>query len=920
MSYNAGMGTGKSAGPSGYGLQSETDAWLSAGGIVVAASERAARALTARFHRARQSEGLSAWPSPAIFDWQSFLRFAWKDLAEYSTNDSRLVLDSLQEKSIWARIAGSERHMATLLDAPLNRIAGLAMEAHSLICFYAPKYLEPAARTGWQLDAANFSGWLAQFDDACRTTHLLSPSRLPLELLLKLQSNSQAARPPLLLAGFDRILPIQRTVFDAWGEWKYMAHNEPANDVRFYGVADTQTEIAACVLWCMQKLKSDPQAKLLVITPDQARSRGKIERAFLSHTAQDNNVSNASLFEFSLGVQLSNVPLACGAFLLLRWLSVPIAEHELDWLISSGQFALDDAESAALHRHMRALRQRGLERPQWSLNAFTAPYGQMPLPKTCVTRLLDAQRRLNEHERLNRAPLEWAELVPQLLETIGWPGARPLSSTEHQSESRWQQTVESCAGLGFDGRRIPWSEFVSVLGRALNETLFAPESLNAPIQIAGPAEAAGLSADAVWFMGADENTWPTTGKMHPLLPVEVQRANAMPHSSAQLDWDVSQAITAGLLAAAPAICFSYARLSEDNEARPSRLIAQIAGPPQELPANLRPHTPPTPLAEFVADSTTSAFAAGKVPGGAGVLTHQSQCPFKSFATARLGAQSWSPAEAGLTFAQRGQLLHAALHAIWGGTATNGIRTLTELHALTDRTAFIAAHVHSALEQAIHPSIRERMSRGYLLIEEQRLIRLIDEWLAYEDTRVEFEVAETEAKRTVNLAGLSFNVRLDRVDRLNDGTLLVIDYKTGHVTPKAWEPPRPDDVQLPLYAGFALDKGSDQLGGLVFAKVRHGEESFAGHVGDVCATMFPGLKATSPLVKDPLTAEQIIDWRNLIEALARDFLAGRADVDPRDYPRTCKRCGLQTLCRVDETHIQVSHDEDGESAGEELADE
>jgi hypothetical protein len=49
-----------------------------------------------------------------------------------------------------------------------------------------------------------------------------------------------------------------------------------------------------------------------------------------------------------------------------------------------------------------------------------------------------------------------------------------------------------------------------------------------------------------------------------------------------------------------------------------------------------------------------------------------------------------------------------------------------------------------------------------------------------------------------------SLRLDRIDRLNDGSLLVIDYKTGDVSPKSWDLPRPDDVQLPLYAGFALD--------------------------------------------------------------------------------------------------------------------
>jgi len=57
------------------------------------------------------------------------------------------------------------------------------------------------------------------------------------------------------------------------------------------------------------------------------------------------------------------------------------------------------------------------------------------------------------------------------------------------------------------------------------------------------------------------------------------------------------------------------------------------------------------------------------------------------------------------------------------------------------------------------------------------------------------------------------VRLDRIDRLNDDSLLVIDYKSGTVSPSSWDLPRPDDVQLPLYAGFALDDGPENAGAL-----------------------------------------------------------------------------------------------------------
>jgi hypothetical protein len=127
------------------------------------------------------------------------------------------------------------------------------------------------------------------------------------------------------------------------------------------------------------------------------------------------------------------------------------------------------------------------------------------------------------------------------------------------------------------------------------------------------------------------------------------------------------------------------------------------------------------------------------------------------------------------------------------------------------------------------------------------------------------------------------------------------------------------VQLPLYAAFApaLD---DKLGGLVFAKVRAGKHGFAGRVGDAKATLLAGLSGTSGLVKKAFEAEQLVEWSVYIEHLARDFLAGYAAVDPRDYPKTCERCGLQTLCRVRENQVQLEAGEDDSDADEEASDE
>jgi len=897
--YNAQMGT-----PAAM----EMDAWLRQGGLVVTASERAARVRALAFNRARRADGLTAWNAPRIQDWNSFVRAEWTT----RTVDGRLLLNPAQERALWAGIAASDERLATLLEGPRYRLAGLAMDAHSLLASHAPRYLRTAARSGWQNDAATFSGWLDEFDNLCRAGNLLSPARLPLELLALLEPAAQNGagreRPGLLLAGFDRILPTQRAVFNAWGAWRETEARPAAELVHFHQAADEQTELAACAQWCNARLQADPEARILVVTQDAAQRRGEMERAFL-------RALGSAGFEFSLGIPLSRVGWAGAAYLLLRWLRSPIAEQELDWLFGTGYASAAAAEQAALEARMRALRRRGLERPEWTLQAFLAAFAggaqASSLPSAWVERMRAARGRLDAAGPL-QSPLHWAELVPAMLATMRFGEAVALGSAEYQAARRWQQALETAGSLGFDGRRIAWPEFLSTLGRTLDETLFAPESRQAPIQIAGPAESAGLAANAVWFLGASETAWPAAGTTHPLLPPEVQREAQMPHASPQLDWDLAQAMTTRLLASAAEVHFSYARQVKGTEARPSRLITQIAGSPGSLSNAAQADA--GPRTTIVADFSRIEYPPGKVEGGAAVLTAQSLCAFQGFATARLGAKGWEPAQAGLTAAQRGQLLHAVMHAVWGG-GEYGIRTHAQLKALAGREAWVRDHVERACAEALPAGVRERMPAGYLELEQRRLTRLVTAWLEYETARVPFTVIDTEDKRTVMLEGLAFDLRLDRLDQLHDESVLVIDYKTGDVKPKVWELDRPEDVQLPLYAGFAL--GDHQLvGGLAFAKVRAGELSFAGHVGDAVGTLLPDLGRTSALVKRPFGAEMLDAWKESIVQLARDFRAGRAELDPRDYPKTCERCGLQNLCRI---HENAAAGDGDDEADEEEAD-
>ena len=888
---------------------SSIDAWLRNGGIAVTASERAARSIAARFHRARRSEGLTAWPAPDIRDWHRFVRNAWDERAF----DGRMVLSSLQEHSLWARIVNESASAAVALTGAADRLAALAMNAHHLLCGYAPQFLKDSARVGWDQDAGAFSDWLASFNQIYRDGNLISAARLPLELCERLKADS-AERPHILLAGFDRVLPSQQALFAAWGDDRVreISLGAPAAQIEFHVAADPASELAACALWSKAQLNANPQARLLVVTQDVRDRRGEIERAFLRHLDAGENLSRAaSLLEFSLGVPLNQVALAHSAQLLLHWLGDSIAENELDWLLATGHIAASPDESHALLSFMRALRRRGLQRPRWTLEEFLRQRTQAQLPAGWVTRVVRARDRFQEFSRRAQTPLAWAEFVPQLLEIVGWPGARTLTSAEFQILHRWQQAIDDCASFGFDGRRMTWSEFVALLDRVLSETLFAPESEDAPILIAGPAESAGLTADAIWFLGASEEAWPAASGTHPFLPIGIQRQAEMPHASHQLDWDLATAMTRRLLASAPEVHFSYARQEEGLEARPSRIVAQLAGPVQELLPELIAPPAPEPLTVEFEDVSQIPYPLREVAGGAHVLTTQSQCAFKAFAVTRLGADTWGAAEAGLSAPERGLLLHEVLHSIWSGPP-DGIRTHAELVQKSDRLeSFVEGHVRRVMQEQTPARARECMPPRYLELEATRLIGLVTEWLRYESARVPFTVAETEFDVRPAIAGLSFKVRLDRVDQLNDGSLLVVDYKSGLVSPKAWDLPRPDDVQLPLYAGFALKDGKQSAGGLVFAQIRSGKGmGFTGRLKKARETLRSDLKSRVALVKSPLSDTDLTAWRQYIERMARDFLAGRAEVDPREYPKTCERCGLMGVCRIQE-HSPEAEDDSGD---------
>ena len=270
-------------------------------------------------------------------------------------------------------------------------------------------------------------------------------------------------------------------------------------------------------------------------------------------------------------------------------------------------------------------------------------------------------------------------------------------------------------------------------------------------------------------------------------------------------------------------------------------------------------------------------------------------------------------------------MHAALGRIWGGPEKGGLKSLTELRALSeasDLTGFVRTHVDAALRDRTSATLRETLPPALLMLEADRLTTLLTSWLGYELKRAEFTVFDTEFKRSLTIAGLTMQVRLDRVDLVGEdgaGGALILDYKSGSLKASAWLGERPDDVQLPLYAAYAplsQETGHEDaaVAGILIATTKPGKDmGFSGRVRDAQAMLNPGLHASSGLAKNPLDDAQLEEWRRILDRLAGEFLEGRAEVDPKDGAKTCQKCHLQAVCRVYENlgAAAMSADECGE---------
>jgi probable DNA repair protein len=505
---------------------------------------------------------------------------------------------------------------------------------------------------------------------------------------------------------------------------------------------------------------------------------------------------------------------------------------------------------------------------------------------------------------VRQPPSGWAQSFARWLHVLGWPGERALNSEEYQAVLAWRKGVQSFAGLD---RVVPSLKRNAAIGkfrRLLAETLFQPESPAVPVQVMGALEAAGEYFDAVWLLGLHDGVWPSAPRPNPLLPIDLQRHHRLPHASAERELAYARLVTERLLASAPIVIVSYPCREGDSDLRPSPLIATLEAivPAALEPASVESYATQiqlTAIWETLVDDYGPPLKKGtQVEGGTSLLKAQAACPFRAFAEHRLGAKGLEEPSVGLAALDQGILVHTALQFLWERLKDQQTLLISSAEDLQDLAAEAAKEAIAA-QMAIRP---QTFTEQFTAIEQERLEQVLLEWLERDKRRSPFTVLHQEKSQSLNLGGIGLITRADRIDQLESGERVIVDYKTGQPDPNHWFGERPEEPQLPLY--YLAHK--EPVAAILLAQVRRGEMKYLGIAKE--EGIVPDISAFATVPKGPEDWETLFtQWQQVLGALAVEVTEGYAAVAPKDA-KSCYYCSLPGLCRVGEAGNGITRKE------------
>lgn len=835
---------------------------------ILTVNNRLSRGLTSRYGRALK--GRSA-PLPSIQPWNSWLAQCEFDLtfSKSEPHCSIQVIDATIARMLWTEIivqSGEHDELRGLIDA--GQLAALAAQADEIALHW-----KVVVDSAWTTpEYLQFSAWQRAYQERLRDRSALDRTRVALQVPNWIRQGRVKLPENLVLAGFSQYSPAMKDVLLACQDCGVSVY-EYQPDVSVSLPAPRQVRSATpaqqwqqAIDWAKRALDGDATGRYAIVVPDLQGHADQARR--LIHAA----LGADQAFNVAVAPPLAQWPAARA---MLAWLKI------VGGLSMDGQVAVELAGQALLAGHcagdLQERGQRALIDVKWRQSQrigvssddwrqFIEPLGQLHQAWGHAQALWTS---ISATDQL--AWETWSSLFRQTLVETGFPGGQAQTSVGFQSVQALDVLLTRLAGLDDFFEPVTWRQALNRLQALASQTLFQPQRDSAArLDVLGLLEAEGGQWDGVWVMGLTDAVLPAAVSPNPLLPRQALAAAQAPRSTPEREREWAARTFEGLCQLAPSVIMSWPARDDQQELRASPLLNHL---PVWDPLAEQDDAAGAIELERWTDGTCPPLDPDElVSGGVAVLETQARNPMWAFVRYRLNTRALESYARVPSRSLRGTFLHAVMRALWD-----------DLQSRQQMVEWLSSPgLDKHLTEIVQRLARLMLSEwppALVVLEQQRTIQLVKDWLRLEERRPSFAKWELEFAHHLRFEQLILKVTLDRVDLqqqdAQDG-LILIDYKTGTSCPdpkKDWDRSPPVELQMIAYARALKASKGEWPSAIIWAQLHPKKLQMSG----ICSpqVQLPGL-TSGEFASHQDWVEQIEKWDAALERLAQQFEAGRAE--------------------------------------------
>lgn len=768
---------------------------------IVTVSRRLARELGEKWAESQEAMGKTAWLTPRIVyidDW----------LGQYviDAGDSKRPLgrlDRLRELILW------EGALARRIPDEILGFGGIVKQL-SVARSIASGWLIPHSKikTGaCSPDEVLFAEALADYKEALRKGNWVDNAGLP-EVISELFSAGKRIPPnSIVFAGFHRFNPALSMLLETLRSQSCrVTITGPANKselVVAQEYLEEGAEFRSAGAWAAEMLNENSRARIAIICPrlesKMQRVSGLVREGLLPGW-QFGDQHHRSVVNVGYGRRLIDFPAVGTAVLVLRWLRIGIKGEEVSVLLRSNWIGGDALGGRArLELYLRSLSDR-----DWDIGTLREVLMDRDesLDAIAFLQLLDKAYELSGVIDQLMTPHECIQLIDEFLNDIGWPGDAAPDSLDFQLNNRWRELLNELGKIEGITPRIRLRDAINRLESLAFDTIWQPETLSGSVQLLGPEQAAGMEFDGIWITGMDSSEWPPKAHPSSFISRDLQRSYGVSDATPADTLDFSEKLFLNLVNSSPECVLSWSRTRDGTEQNVSAMVAVLkAGEysgPEDPGWSTKSLAGTAQMQTIPEDAVPPITDMEKIWGGAYTVQRQKSEPFSGFVYGRLGVRHLEPFNKGLTPSLRGSIVHSALYHLLSDKPCR-----TDLEAWDESKQI--RRINAAADTALDPYLQnaDDVLKQIIRIEKDRLKILLANFLTSEMRRPEFKIVGVEANIHYTKFGVDLRFRVDRIDQLADGRMLIIDYKTGRTKTIISQKKEILEIQPVLYAD-ALD--------------------------------------------------------------------------------------------------------------------